>query len=412
MPATSDLDRRRVTAAELVFDPFSEEFFNGPWELYRRLRDEAPVYYNAEHDFYALSRHADVAAAFKDYETFSSAYGLDLAMVKSGAPVPMKMIILMDPPEHRQMRSLVNKVFTPRQIANLKPMVVETIDRCFAAADTDRFDVVQDFAAFFPVEVITQMLGVPAHRRQQVRRWVDTSLHREPGQIEMSPEGQEAVAQAMGLYFELIQQRRDEPQDDMFTRLVQAEIEREDGQKERLTDVEIAGFATLLGGAGAETVTKLIGNAAVTFAQNPDQWQKLLDDRSKIPAAVEELLRYEAPAQYNVRRSMREVTLHGVTIPAGKPVFLLGGSANRDPAAFTDAEKFDIDRDRTEAQNLGFGYGVHSCLGAALARMESAIALERLLDFMPRYEVLWDDCRRVAMQNVAGWSHVPVRVLS
>ena len=399
-----------MTATELVFDPFSEEFFNGPWEIYRRMREEAPVYYNAEHDFYALSRHADVAAAFKDYQTYSSAYGLDLAMVKSGEPLPMKMIILMDPPEHRQMRSLVNKVFTPRAIANLKPMVVETIDRCFRAADPERFDIVQEFAAFFPVEVIARMLGVPADRRQQVREWVDTSLHREPGQIEMSPEGMQAVAEAMGLYYELIQQRRAEPQDDMFTRLVEAEIEREDGQMERLDDFEIAGFATLLGGAGAETVTKLIGNAAVTFARFPDQWQKLLDDRSKVPSAVEELLRYEAPAQYNVRRSMKEVHLHGVTIPAGKPVFLLGGSANRDPEAFTDADAFDIDRDRTEAQNLGFGYGVHSCLGAALARMESAIALERLLDFMPRYEVLWDECRRVAMQNVAGWSHVPVRV--
>jgi cytochrome P450 len=394
-----------------VFDPFSEEYFNSPWDIYRRMREEAPVYYNEEQDFYALSRHADVAAAFKDYETYSSAYGLDLAMVKSGEPLPLKMIILMDPPEHRQMRSLVNKVFTPRAIANLKPMVFETIDQCFRAADSERFDVVQEFSAFFPVEVITRMLGVPEDRRQQVRQWVDTSLHREPGQVEMSQDGLQAIAEAMALYFELIQQRRAEPQDDMFSRLVQAEIEREDGQKESLDDFEIAGFATLLGGAGAETVTKLIGNAAVTFAQNADQWQKLLDDRSKIPAAVEELLRYEAPAQYNVRRSMREVQLHGVTIPEGKPVFLLGGSANRDPEAFTDPDTFDIDRDRTEAQNLGFGYGVHSCLGAALARMESAIALERLLDFMPRYEVIWDDCKRVAMQNVAGWSHVPVRVL-
>ncbi|MGA5466777.1 cytochrome P450 [Mycobacterium sp. NPDC050041] len=400
-----------MTTSKLVFDPFSEEYFNSPWEIYRRMREEAPVYYNEEQDFYALSRHADVAAAFKDWETFSSAYGLDLAMVKSGEPLPMKMIILMDPPEHRQMRSLVNKVFTPRAIANLKPMVIETIDQCFRAADPGHFDVVQEFSAFFPVEVITRMLGVPEDRRQQVRQWVDTSLHREPGQVEMSQEGMQAIAEAMGLYYELIQQRRAEPQDDMFTRLVQAEIQREDGQMESLDDFEIAGFATLLGGAGAETVTKLIGNAAVTFAQNPDQWQKLLDDRSKISAAVEELLRYEAPAQYNVRRSMKEVTLHGVTIPEGKPVFLLGGSANRDPEAFTDADTFDIDRDRTEAQNLGFGYGVHSCLGAALARMESAIALERLLDFMPRYEVIWDDCRRVAMQNVAGWSHVPVRVL-
>ena len=400
-----------MTTSELIFDPFSEEFFTSPWEIYERLREEAPVYYNAEHDFYALSRHEDVAAAFKDHQTYSSAYGLDLAMVKSGEPLPMKMIILMDPPEHRQMRSLVNKVFTPRAIANLKDMVVETIDQCFRAADPEHFDVVQQFSAFFPVEVITRMLGVPEDRRQQVRTWVDASLHREPGQVEMSEEGMQAIAAAMGLYYELIQQRRSEPQDDMFTRLVQAEIEREDGQKESLDDFEIAGFATLLGGAGAETVTKLIGTAAVTFARYPDQWQKLLDDRSKIPAAVEELLRYEGPVQYNVRRSMREVTVRGVTIPEGKPVFLLGGSANRDPEAFTDAGSFDIDRDRTEAQNLGFGYGVHSCLGAALARMESTIALERLLDFMPRYEVLWDDCRRVAMQNVGGWSHVPVRVL-
>ena len=399
-----------MTTSELVFDPFSEEFFNGPWEIYRRLREEAPVYYNEEYDFYALSRHEDVAAAYKDFETYSSAYGVDLSQVRSDEPIPAKMIILMDPPEHRQMRSLVNKVFTPRAIEAMRPMVTETIDRFISKADSNRFDVVEDFSALFPVEVITQMLGVPQEYRQQVREWVDTSLHREPGQIEMSEKGLQAVAEAMALYYDLIQQRRAEPQDDMFSRLIAAEVPREDGAMESLDDFEIAGFATLLGGAGAETVTKLIGNAAVTFARNPEQWQKLLDDRSKIPAAVEELLRYEAPNQYNVRRSMREVQLHGVTIPAGKPVFLLAGSANRDSEAFTDADTFDIDRDRAEAQNLGFGYGVHSCLGAALARMESAIALERLLDLMPRYEVIWDECKRVAAQNVAGWSSVPVRV--
>jgi cytochrome P450 len=399
-----------MTTSKVVFDPFSEDFFNGPWETYRRMREAAPVYYNEEHDFYALARHEDVAAAFKDHETYSSAYGLDLAMVKSEETLPMKAIILMDPPEHRQMRSLINKVFTPRAIEALKPMVTETIERFISTANPNQFDVVQDFSALFPVEVITAMLGVPAEQRQQVREWVDTTLHREPGQVEMSEKGMQAVAQIMGLYYNLTQERRAEPREDMFSNLIAAEIEREDGEKTRLDDIEIAGFATLLGGAGAETVTKLIGNAAVVFARNPDQWQKLLDERSKIPAAVEELLRYEAPAQYNVRRSMREVHLHGVTIPEGKPVFLLGGSANRDPEAFTDTDRFDIDRDRTEAQNLGFGYGIHSCLGAALARMESAIALENLLDLMPRYEVIWDDCKRVSMQNVAGWSHVPVRV--
>ncbi len=400
-----------MTTSEVVFDPFSEEFFNGPYEIYRRMREESPVYYSEEYDFYALSRHEDVAAAFKDFETYSSAYGLDLATVKSNEPMPIKMIIVMDPPEHRQMRSLVNKVFTPRAIEAMRPMVTETIDRYISRADPHRFDVVQDFSARFPVEVITQMLGVPEEYRQQVGQWVDTSLRREPGQIEMSEEGLQAVGESIGLYYQLIQERRAEPRDDMFSRLIAAEVTREDGEKETLDDLEIAGFATLLGGAGAETVTKLIGNAAATFARFPDQWQMLLDDRTKIPAAVEELLRYEAPNQYNVRRSMKEVTLHGVTIPAGKPVFLLGGSANRDPEAFTDADTFDIDRNRAEAQNLGFGYGVHSCLGAALARMESAVALERLLDFMPRYEVLWDECKRVAAQNVAGWSSVPVRVL-
>ncbi|MGV0835002.1 cytochrome P450 [Mycolicibacterium thermoresistibile] len=401
-----------MTTSEVVFDPFSEEFFNGPWDIYRRLREEAPVYYNEEYDFYALSRHADVAAAYKDFATYSSAYGLDLATVRSNEPMVAKMIIVMDPPEHRQMRSLVNKVFTPRAIAALQPMVTATIQRYLDRVDPQGFDVVADFSAKFPVDVISQMLGVPERYRQQVGEWVDTSLRREPGQIDMSEQGMQAVGELMTLYYNLIQERRADPQDDMFSRLIAAEIEREDGEKQQLDDFEIAGFATLLGGAGAETVTKLIGNAAVTFARFPDQWQKLLDDRSKIPAAVEELLRYEAPNQYNVRRSMRDVELHGVTIPAGKPVFLLAGSANRDPAAFTDADTFDIDRDRTEAQNLGFGYGVHSCLGAAPARMESAIALGMLLDFMPRYEVIWDGCRRVAAQNVAGWSNVPVRVLA
>jgi cytochrome P450 len=317
----------------------------------------------------------------------------------------------MDPPEHRRMRSLVNKVFTPRAITALEDTVTELIEYHLARVDTRQFDVVTDFSALFPVEVISTVLGVPAEYRQQIRHWVDTSLHRERGQIEMDETNWEAVTQIGAFYYNLIQERRKEPRDDMISGLIAAAVGRDDGGSTQLDDIEITGFATLLGGAGAETVTKLIGNAVVQFARNPDQWQKLLDDRSKVPAAIEEVLRYEAPAQYNVRCSLKDAHLHGVTIPAGKPVFLLGGSANRDPEAFTDADKFDIDRERTEAQNLGFGYGVHSCLGAALARLESAIALNKLLDLMPRYEVIWDGCKRVSMQNVAGWSNVPVRVL-
>ncbi len=401
-----------MATAQLVFDPFSEQFFTDPYPTYRRMREEAPVYYDEQHDFYALTRHEDVSAAFKDYETYSSARGIDLAMVKNNdLPEDSRSMIFMDPPEHRRMRSLVNKVFTPRAITSLKDTVTELIESHLSRIDPNRFDVVADFSALFPVEVISTVLGVPAEHRQQIRHWVDTSLHREPGQIEMGDANWEAVTQIGSFYYNLIQERRKAPQGDMLSGLIAAEVEREDGGTTQLNDLEITGFATLLGGAGAETVTKLVGNAVVQFARNPEQWQKLLDDRGKVPAAIEEVLRYEAPAQYNVRCSLKDVQLHGVTIPAGKPVFLLGGSANRDSNAFTDADKFDIDRDRTEAQNLGFGYGVHSCLGAALARLESAIALNKLLDLMPRYEVIWDDCERVSMQNVAGWSNVPVRVL-
>jgi cytochrome P450 len=374
------------------------------------MQEEAPVYYNEEYDFYALTRHADVAAGLKDFETYSSAYGIDLSMVRSGEKPPQS-IIFMDPPDHRQMRSLLNKVFTPRAIQAQRETVEAKIDKYLGKADPEYFDAVQDFSAPFPVEVITTMLGVPEELAQQVRHWIDVSLTREPGQVEVGEEGMQANISTAMLYYELVMKRREERRDDLFSRLIDAEIEGEDGSMRKLDDIEIAGFATLLGGAGAETVTKLVGNAPVVFGRNPEQWQKLQDDRSKIPAAVEELLRYEAPSQYQVRRSMKDVELHGVTIPAGKPIFLINGAANRDPDAWTDPDKFDIDRDRTEAQNMGFGYGIHSCLGAALARMESVIALEKLLDFMPRFEVDWANCQRVQMQNVAGWKNVPVKVL-
>jgi cytochrome P450 len=400
-----------VTTSELVFDPFSPAFYNDPYPIYRRMQDEAPVYYNAEYDFYALTRHADVAPAFKDYETYSSAKGIDLATIKSGELPDPPSVIFMDPPDHRYMRSLVNKVFTPRAMESQRQMVVGTIDRYAAALDPDEFDVVADFSGPFPVDVITQMLGVPEEYRQQVRHWIDEALRREPGNIGMTETGLQAAIENGLMYYNLVQERRKDPRDDMISGLIAAEVMRENGEKRALDDIEIASFVSLLGGAGAETVTKLIGNAVTIFARHLDQWREVRDDRSKVAAAVEEVLRFEAPSQYNVRFSMKEVTLHGVTIPAGKPVFLCAGAANRDPEAFTNAGSFDINRDRTEAQNLGFGYGIHSCLGAALARMEGAVALDRLLDLMPGFEVKWDRCKRVEMINVAGWSNVPVRVI-
>jgi cytochrome P450 len=401
-----------TAAGALEFDPFSDVFFNDPYPTYRRLRDEAPVYHNEKYGFYALSRHQDVSEAYKSHEVFSSSRGVDLSMITSDEPVP-PLIIMKDPPEHNRMRVLVSRVFTPRAVQALEPMVREVITGFFDAAlaqDGKHFDVVHDFSALFPVEIITRMLGVPEEHRQNIRIWLDKSLHREPGQIGISEDGMAAAIESGIVYYNLIVEKRKNPGDDMISRLIAAEIQREDGTTTQLDDVEIAGFASLLGGAGAETVTKLIGNAAVLFADNPDQWQMVLDDPANIPAAVEEILRFHPPAQYVGRYTLSDVELHGSTIPASSPVLLINGSASRDERAYDEPDRFDITRD--QGQNIGFGYGIHSCLGAALARMESRIALELMRERMPRFEIDRDGLRRVNMTNVAGFSHVPVTLSS
>lgn len=398
-------DGRRVE-----FDPFSQDFFDGAYDTYRRLRNEAPIYYSSKWDFWALTRYDDVAPATKDHETFSSARGATLDMVKAhddAIPVP-KVIISMDPPEHQKMRRLVSNVFTPRAIAALENMVREKVYERIEALNPEQFDAVADFSALFPNEVITTMLGVPKEDRDQIRRWLDLLLERRPGEIAVPRDGYEASVNTGLYYYDLVRQRRAAPQDDMISRLIETEIER-DGVVQKLSDVDITGFATMLGGAGAETVTKLVGNAMVAFADFPDQWRKLRADRSKIPAAVEELLRYEAPSQYQIRTATRDVPYYGTTIPKDAAVLLVTGSALRDERMFDDPDRLDIDRDRKMGFNLAFGYGVHSCLGAALARMESRIALDALLDLIPEYEVDRDGLRRVAMSNVCGYSNVPVR---
>ena len=395
--------------ATVGFDPFSAEFFDDPYPLYRRLRDDAPVYHSERYDFYALSRHEDVAAAFKDFETYSSARGVTLDQVSSGEVFKEPIVQFMDPPAHRRMRGLVNKVFTPRAIAELEAMVRATIDKYASQLAADGFDVVADFSAYFPVEVITTMLGVPEEDRQSVRLRQDVVMEREPGQSEMTEAGKQAVMENALLFYDLIQKRRTEPRDDMISALIEVGVDRGDGTETQLDDAEIAGFCLQLGGAGAETVTKLIGTAMVLFAQHPEQWQELHGDRSKIPEAVEEVLRFDGPVQYDCRYSLKEVRLHGAVIPAHKPVMLLPASANRDERAFTDPDSFDINRNRTQAQNLGFGYGIHSCLGAALARMESKIALDYLLDLLPRFDLDADKLQRVSMANVNGYANVPVR---
>lgn len=399
-----------TTAVPVEFDPFSEDFFNGPFETYRRLRDEAPAYYSEKYGFWALSRYDDVTAAIKDHETYSSARGvsLDMFMDEPNPDMP-DLVIMMDPPDHTKMRKLVNKVFTPRAVAALEPMIRAKITECADRLDPNSFDAVADFSALFPVEIITTMLGVPPGDRQQVRHWLDRALTRAPGDFRPSEDGMAANIESGLYYYDLVQKRRAEPQDDMISQLTQVEVEREEGGVAQLTDIEITGFLSLLGGAGAETVTKVVASALVILSERPEQWQLLRDDRSLIPAAFEEVLRFEGPVGYLIRYSMRDIEIHGQNIPTNVPVMLVTGAATRDERAFYDPDAFDIRR-RSSGFNLGFGYGAHSCLGAALARMEGRIALEFLLDRLPSYEVDHSALRRVNMTNVMGYSNVPVHV--
>jgi cytochrome P450 len=397
------------TAVE--FDPFSDEYFNDPTEVYRRLRDEAPVYFNERYGFSALLRFADVLAAHRDWEGFSSAHGIDLATLSKDEEMVrgFRSIIMMDPPEHDRLRALVSRVFTPRAVDALEPMIRDVIRGVLDGLDgATEFDAVADFSAPFPVEIIARMLGVPEGERQAIREGLDLSLHRERGQIDMTPEGMDAVVTMGAYYYELSVEKRKNPGADMISRLTQVTVDRGDGIETGLDDVEIAGFAGLLGGAGAETVTKLVGNAVVLFARYPDQWQKIVDDPDKIPRAVEEILRFVPPSQYQGRYSVAERKFEGGTVPAGFPVLLITAAATRDPRTFERADEFDVER--TPGISIGFGHGTHSCLGAALARMESRVAIEEMTRRWRHWEVDEAGLRRVHMSNVAGYSNIPIRV--
>jgi len=392
------------------FNPVSADSFGRPYETYGWLRDHAPVYHNEQYGFWALSRYADVVAAHRDWKVFSSTHGVTIDQLTDPRPVTVNdSIIFLDPPEHERLRRLVSRVFTPKAVADLEPLTRNVVGGYLdEIGDADEFDVVADLAAPFPVEVISAILGVPEGDRQQIRHWVDDMLHREPDDPKPTRAGMEAGLNCSLYLLELVQEKRRHPSDDMLSALVEVEVPADDGSTYRLDDSAVAGFATLLAGAGSETVTKLVGSGVVLFARNPAEWQKVLDDAGALAGAIEEILRYWAPSQYQGRFTRAEVTLHEVTIPEGSPVLLITGAANHDERAYADPDRFDIDRPLQ--LSVGFGHGIHSCLGAALARLESRVAFEEIRNRWPRYSVDESGLRRVQMANVAGFSNVPFHV--
>ncbi len=397
-------------ARDLIeFDPFSDTFFDDPYETYARLRDEAPVYFNDSYGFYALSRYADVVSAHGDPERLVSSYGVTLELLLQKRPMRTNMMIVMDPPLHTRQRRLVSQAFSRRAIGSLEQMVADVIDDLLdGLVGRSSFDIVAEFAALFPVEVISSILGVPEGERQQVRLWVDTFLHRDEGNPNTTQEGMEASLLMAGYFLDLAKTKRAEPDGLLMSKLIDVVLENDEGNKQYLSDEDVAGFAVLIAGAGSETVTKLIGSGVVLFDQHPEEWDLVKADVATVPAAVEEILRMHPPSQYQGRFAIDEFTVDGGTIPAQSPVILLTGAATRDPREYVRPDEFDITR--SGRTTLAFGYGVHGCLGAWLARLESRLAFEGIRKRWPRLGVERDGLERVNMSNVAGYSRVPVSV--
>jgi cytochrome P450 len=395
--------------AEVYWDPFDVDIDTDPYEIWRRMRNDHPVYRNDRYDFWALSRYEDVEAAHRDPKTFSSAHSTVLELM-SPQPIGGGQMIFLDPPDHTRLRALVSRAFTPRRIGALEDRVRELCrDFLDAAGEKRRFDYVQDFGARLPAMVIASLLGVPLEDQNHVRGLIDLVFHIEPGVGMINDVSFGAMLELNTYLSAQLKARTTAPRDDMLTDLVQAEIvDDDDGEARHLTLEESAIFAILLISAGTETVARLLGWAAVVLDQHPDQRAELAVDPSLIPNAVEELLRYEAPSPVQGRWTMNDVTVAGTTIPIDSKVLLLTGSAGRDERKYPDADRFDIHR--SFDSHVSFGYGIHFCLGAALARMEGRIALEETFIRFPEWRVDVDHAERLHTSTVRGWVNVPIEV--
>ena len=390
---------------ELVYDPSAYAVHEDPFPTYRRMQDEAPLYHNPEIGFWALTRFDDVLAGLADHGALSSARGTLIEQITAGEPPP-EMMIFSDPPRHDVLRRLVSRAFTPRRVADLEPdiraMCAQWLD---PVADAGEGEIVRDLAGKLPMAVIARLLGAPARDNARLKDLSDQLLHRDDGSTD-KPEGAAAAGAELFAYFsELVTHRRSYPADDMITALVNAEVPGADGGTTRLDDMELVMFCLLLGVAGNETTSKLIATGTVVLAEFPDERSRLAADPSLWPGAVEELLRFDPPSHYQGRVAIRDMTWYGETVPEGSIVLLVNGAGNRDPREFADPACFVADRpiDR----HLAFGHGIHFCLGAALARLETRVALEELVRRFPAYELDRAGVERFHSSNVRGLSKVP-----
>jgi cytochrome P450 len=394
-----------ATESDVYYDPFDFEIDTDPYPIWKRLREERPLYYNERYDFYALSRFEDVERALVDWRTYSSAKGTILELIKSGMEIPRGSIIFEDPPDHDLYRGLLSRVFTPRKMGAIEPKVREFCARCLdPLVGTGGFDFIRDLGAQMPMRTIGMLLGIPEQDQEALRDRIDEGLRLEEGTMpEMNLDRGQDQSEAFAQY---IDWRAEHPSDDLMTELLQAEFEDAEGTRRRLTRDELLGYVNLLAAAGNETTTRLIGWTGKVLAEHPDQRRELVEDRSLVPNAIEELLRFEPPSPVQARYVTEDVEHHGHAVPAGSAMLLLNASGNRDERKFADGDRFDIHR-RID-HHLAFGYGTHFCLGAALARLEGRVALDAVLTRFPTWEVDWDNAVQARTSTVRGWESLPV----
>ena len=391
----------------IYYDPFDTEIDRDPHAVWRRMREESPLWYNEKFDFYALSRFADVDRGMIDWDTFRSGRGSTLEILKANIEMPSGMILMDDPPRHDALRGVVSRVFTPRKMNALEDKV-----RAFCARSLDplvgagRFDFIADLGSQMPMRTIGMLLGIPEQDQEGIRDKLDEGLRIEEGKEFEAQSG--GLSNGVEMFGDYVRWRMEHPSDDLMTELVTAEFVDDVGVTRRLTFEEVSVFVMLLAGAGNETTTRLIGWTGTLLAQHPDQRRELVNDRSLIPKAIEEVLRYEAPSPVQARWVTRDVEYYGQTVPEGSAMLLLNGSANRDDREFPDGDRFDIHR--AFAQHLSFGHGIHFCLGAALARLEGRIALDEVLNRFPEWDVDWDGAVQAHTPTVRGWDKLPVVV--
>ena len=397
-----------VTAADTTtapyFDPYDVDINADPYPVYDRLREEAPAYYNEQYDFWALTRHDDVQKALVDWQTFSNSRSDILDIIKADIDLPQGVILFEDPPEHTTHRGLMSRVFTPRRMAELEDQVRAYCVRCLdPLVGRDRFDLIADFAAELPMRVIGMLLGIPEADQVAVRDRTDENLRTVPGK----PMEVRADRVADGsLFTEYIDWRADNPSDDLMTVLLNAEFEDEHGDTRTLTRNEVLTYTSVLAGAGNETTGRLIGWLTKVLAEHPDQRRQVVEDRTLVRSVIDETLRYEPTGHAVARYTMTDVDCHGTTIPAGSAVLLVVAAANRDPRRYAHPDRFDIHR--PDIQHLTFGYGVHYCLGANLARLEGQVALDEFLERFPEWELDYDEMQLAPTSTVRGWERMTI----